>query len=447
MKRYKSALVLGLGVSGEAAAKLLLSEGTRVAVIDNSNETDLAKRAENLDKQGVAVILGSDVVPEEKYDVCVISPGVAGNSEWVKTVESRWVETISELELGASRCECPMLAVTGSNGKSTMVKICGEAMRHAGCRTAFAGNYGSPLCEVVASSADLDWVVCEVSSFQLEKVKDFRPRVGVLLNIQPDHLDRHGDMKTYVEMKIRLFARMKKSDVGIVLDEKLKEVAELSAGGNRWVTFGLSEQADYRYENGCVYFDNHGLRESVSITGTLFDNEIMGVMAAAAFAAIRACGPDYKAVDKALRGFNPLPHRMQEIAVINGVRFVDDSKATNLSALCAALKMSAESVRLIAGGLLKEKNLKSVKKLLAKKTKKVYLIGQAAREMEAAWQDIVECCSCVGLEKAVQTAWKDARRGETILLSPGCASFDQFKNFEDRGDQFKRMVMKLDKEN
>jgi len=470
---YKTALILGLGVSGEAAARLLLGEGTCVTAVDCCDNADLKNRAEKLEKEGAVVILGSDVLPEGNFEVCIISPGVPSDSAWARTIETRRIEILSELELGASRCECPMLAVTGSNGKSTLSKVCGEAMALAGQRVALAGNYGLPLCAVTGNSAELDWIVLEVSSFQLERVRSFRPRVGVLLNVQPNHLNRHGDMETYMRIKARLFERMEgenrgtrsaecgienvegensefrvpsselrtrrgEGDVGIVLDKDLEAVKRLSRGRNRWVTFGLSEQADYRYVDGWIC-------RSISVKGTIFENEVMGLTAAAAVAAIEVCGFDPRAVESAVKSFEPLSHRMQEILRIGGVKFVDDSKATNIAALQAALKMTQGSVRLIAGGLLKEKDLKPPKELLAQKVRKAYLIGKASEEMEVAWRDVVQCSLCVHLEKAVEMAWQEAETGETILLSPGCASFDQFRNFEDRGEQFVRIVKSLNK--
>jgi UDP-N-acetylmuramoylalanine--D-glutamate ligase len=289
-------------------------------------------------------------------------------------------------------------------------------------------------------------MVVEVSSFQLEKVRTFHPQVGVLLNIQPDHLDRHGTVENYHGLKSRLFSRMGEGDAGIVLESCLDSTVSLSGGGNRWITFGLSERADYRLAGETIRFKGDNKGGEVSLAGTCFGNEVTGLTAAAATAAVREFGVEPDVVERAAAAFEPLPHRMTEIAAIRDVKFVNDSKATNLAALGGALKMAGSGVRLIAGGLLKERSLESVKELLARKTKKVYLIGKAAEEMENAWADVVECCRCSELETAVRTAWSDAGPGDTILLSPGCASFDQFRNFEDRGTQFERIVTLLAEE-
>jgi len=229
---YEKALVMGMGVSGMASAELLFCEGTGVTIIDACNNFNLQRKARLLRAKGVHVILNCDSVPADRFDVCIVSPGISSDSKWIREVESRGVEVLSELELGASRCKCPILAVTGSKGKSTMVKFCHDILSLAGKRVAIAGNYGPPLCSVVAErkNRNLNWVIVEVSSFQLENVKTFKPNIGVLLNIQPDHLDRHGTMQAYTNIKSRLFRRMKKQDFGIVFEHDLQVVKRLSGG-------------------------------------------------------------------------------------------------------------------------------------------------------------------------------------------------------------------------
>jgi len=265
-------------------------------------------------------------------------------------------------------------------------------------------------------------------------------------------------MTAYVQLKARLFARMQTGDIGIVPHGELPKMKNLVRGCNRWLTFGSSDNADYDYVGGGVRYrqrplgvtgrkrSEDGGLEKVSVEGTLFDDPIMGVTAAAAVSALHACGQDPAAVESAVRTFERLPHRMQRIGCIKGVEFVNDSKATNLAALNAALVMSKKPVRLIAGGTLKEGNLKIVKELLAKKVTKVYVTGKSARLMVESWEDAVQCCACPDLEAAVRTAWREARRGDCILLSPGCASFDQFRDFEDRGNQFTKMVESIGEE-
>lgn len=451
-ERYARALVLGLGESGDAAARLLLSEGTAVVVVDAADNAGLRERAARLEAAGARVWLGARDLPRRRFPLCVVSPGIPADSRWVrKAVRSRAC-VMSELELGWLRCGGRVLAVTGSNGKSTMVKLCAEALRRAGLKAVVAGNYGAPMCRAVMETKRADWFVVEVSSFQLETVDRFRPDVGVLLNVYPNHLDRHGSMKAYAALKARLFRRMGEDDAGIVFEEAVPLLPHMRAK-HRWITFGLLPSADFRFRSGKVTWEekpNPALdlvgRSGICFKGTLFNNEVLGLTAAAAVAAARACGVDPACVARSARRFRPLPHRMQEAGTIGGVRFVDNSKATDLAALAASLVMVRGPVRLIAGGLLKERDLTSVEDLLAKRVRGAYLIGRASRRMKVAWGNVVPCCLCSDLREATLKAWKEAERGETVLLAPGCASFDQFGNFEERGNRFLEVVKSLRKE-
>lgn len=337
-----------------------------------------------------------------------------------------------------------MLAISGSNGKSTLVKLCAEALELAGQSTAIAGNYGLPVSAVAREGRRLEWLVLEVSSFQLETVQEFRPDVGVLLNVTPNHLDRHGDFAAYRALKVRLFARMTAADTGIAELTILPEIKSLARSPNRWIAVGVNNPAaEFFYQGGAVHNSISG--ESVEISGTLFDNEIMGLTAAAAAAALTCCGIAARHLAAAARLFQPLPHRLQDLGVKRGVRFVDDSKATNLSAMMAALTVTPGLIRLIAGGKPKGEDYRPAQELLAKKVGKVYLIGQAAEAMRLAWQGVVPCGAYGTLDQAVAAAWKETRPGETMLLSPACASFDQFHSFEERGECFQRLFQALEK--
>jgi UDP-N-acetylmuramoylalanine--D-glutamate ligase len=469
--RYQTALVVGFGESGEAAASLLLSEGTAVTVTDRDTGPEMKEKAGRLEQSGARVLLGPGAVndlpwgqPQAPFDVAVVSPGVPGDSELVARLEGKGVPVISELELGASRCACPMLAITGTNGKSTMAKLCGESLAAAGRRVSVAGNYGRALCRLAAESGNLDWLVVEVSTFQLEKIRSFRPRIGVVLNIQPNHLDRHGSLDAYAALKMRMFEHMGKGDVAILHDECVPRAGTLDparADGPIVTTFGLANGSDYRFGGKRVWLRagrrlepvpgplSRGTRKaetkqgSVGFENTLFANDVLGLTAAAAVSVIEACGEDPAVVAKAARTFEPLPHRMQHVASIRGVAFVNDSKATNLAAVRAALQMSSDRVALIAGGMLKETDLRLEEKWIIRKLKAVYLIGRDARKMQEAWGRQVTCRLCGSLEEAVRAAWQERKRVDTVLLSPGGASFDQFEDFEDRGRQFTRIVSQL----
>ena len=446
MQHYQTALVLGLASSGEAAARLLLAEGTRVVVVDHADSAMLVQRAADLRALGAEVCLGN-APPSGDFEVAIVSPGIAVASEMVQAIMARGIPVVSELELGWSRCACRVLAISGSNGKSTLVKLCAAALNQAGQSAAIAGNYGPPISAVVRESRSnnrqrsLDWLVLEVSSFQLETVQNFRPDVGVLLNVMPNHLDRHGDFQTYRQLKSRLFARMTPADTGVTDQNILPEIRSLAGAPNRWISVGINPQADFFYQAGAI--NNLQGLSKVELRGTLFDNAVMGLTAASATAALSACGIPGCHLATAARSFQALPHRMQTVGTVRGVSFVDDSKATNLAAMLAALTMTAGPIRLIAGGLSKCEAYEPARELLAEKVATVYLIGQAAEVMAAAWRDAAPCVMSSTLAQAVARAWRDARPGDTILLSPACASFDQFGSFEERGVSFRRAVQAL----
>lgn len=437
---------MGLGLSGDAAARLLLAEGTEVCVIDAAAGVQLEKRAEGLGKLGAKVVLSAadpaswGAARGGNYDVCIVSPGVRCDSDWMEWARDRGVPVLTELELGVSRCKSGVLAVTGSNGKSTLVKLCCEALRNSGTSAKLAGNCGIPVSTVAAARTSADWLVVEVSSFQLEQAGSFRPDVGVLLNVQPDHIDRHGSMEAYTTAKSRLFAGMGPEDIGIVPYELLEWAQDATRGRNTWRTFGSGEGADARYIDHHVNVSGGEGTRRVSVEGSQFDNEILGAAAAAAVLAVEACGGDGSVVGRTAASFEALPHRLEFVAEIGGIRFVDDSKATNLSALSAAIRICGPRVRLIAGGLLKEPDPGVVKEVLAKGVECAYLIGTASGRMKEAWWEAVPCRLCETLSEAVAAATEEAAAGDTVLLSPGCASFDQFANFEDRGNQFNRLV-------
>ena len=446
MRHYKTALVLGLAASGEAAARLLLAEGTQVVVMDRGDSEILRASATALQALGAEVRLGAVVPPWGHFEIAIVSPGIPAASDTVKAVIARGIPVVSELELGWSRSACRVLAISGSNGKSTLVKLCAEALVQAGRSVAIAGNYGLPISAVVSEGRSLDWLVLEVSSFQLETVQAFRPDVGVLLNVTPNHLDRHGDFQTYRQMKSRLFARMTPTDTGVTDRNILPEIRTLAGSPNRWIaagvnpvvgvdpTSGVHPAPEFFYQASAIH-SSLG-RERIELRGTLFDNEIMGLTAAAAAAALSCCGVEGRYLAAAARAFQSLPHRLQDVGTVRGIRFVNDSKATNLAAMMAALAMTRGPVRLIAGGLPKCESYELARELLEEKVATVYLIGQAAEAMAMAWREAVSCVMGGTLEQAVAQAWREARPGDTILLSPACASFDQFRSFEERGECF-----------
>jgi UDP-N-acetylmuramoylalanine--D-glutamate ligase len=413
MHTFGKALILGNGGSGRAAAALLRSEHTDVLVADENSHDFCSFQVQ---------------VSDFRPQVAIVSPGFSLNHPWLVELQRRGIALLSELELGWSRFRGRTVAVTGSNGKSTAVKWLAEALTQSGQPAVPCGNYGLPVSEAVMRPDPPDWLVIEVSSFQLETVQHFRPDVGVLLNVLPNHLDRHGDLKSYRALKMRLFENRAGRDT-VIVPMVGKSEPDFS---NDWKTFGTEEGADYRFADGPGGGGAGG--------GPCCDMAARGAAAGGGGAAGEACGVPARVLEASARSFKPLPHRLQTVAQINGVRFIDDSKATNLAAMCAALRMVEGPVHLIAGGRAKEKDLSFAKDLLAQRVAQLYLIGEASSAMHSAWGDCVSCLSCGTLEKAVAAAWKQACPGEPVLLSPGCTSFDQFCSFAERGEAFVRAV-------
>lgn len=433
------ALVLGAGVSGEAAALLLLSRSGQVVLADEGEEARQAACAARVRQAGGRAVFGGDGLPDGAFDVCVASPAFALGHPWLAACEAGGVPVISELELGACYWRGKILAVTGSKGKSSLVKLCADTLAGAGVAASPAGNYGIPLSRLALERPELAWAVTEVSSFQMEHTWTFRPDVAVLLNLQADHLDRHADMAEYKALKLKMFSAMRAGSVAL-LPEGFDDEGKVPAG----VTvqrFGAGEGCDWRYGGHAVAGGGAGVPVRMEMAGTWFDNAILGLAAAAGVGALSHAGLGAEAVVRGLVGFRPLAHRVQFIGESGaGVRYVDDSKATSLAAMAAALQMVRGPVRLIAGGLLKEKDLESVKELLTQTVKKVYLIGDCSGHMFRAWGSSVICEECGTVERAVAAAVRDAQKGETVLLSPGTASFDQFKSYRERGERFSALV-------
>lgn len=432
------ALVLGAGVSGVAAARLLAARGCRATLLDAAPPEALRPAAARLNGCAVDVCGGATGLPPGDFGLCVASPAFAVHHPWLDAARARSIPIVSELELGFAAWPGRVLAVTGSKGKSSLVKLCADTLVRAGVRAEAAGNYGTPLCELSLDRPALAWAVTEVSSFQLELADAFRPDVAVLLNVQPDHLDRHGSLAVYRALKLRLFGRQSPGQVAL-LPEGFDAGMALPHGV-AVQRFGDGPGADWRYAAGEIAGCWAGRPGRLDLRGSWFDNPVLGLAAAAGVAALTACGLPPEAIAEGLRHFEPLPHRLQWVGTYGGVRYVDDSKATSLAAVAAALRMVSGPVRLIVGGRLKEHALDGLKELLTTRVRKVYLIGESAAQMGTAWSSAVKCEPCGTVGVAVVRAVREAAAGETVILSPGCSSFDQFRDYKERGEVFTQAV-------
>jgi UDP-N-acetylmuramoylalanine--D-glutamate ligase len=410
------ALVLGLARSGEAAALALARRGVAVRGVDRNAELEAGR----LREAGVEVVLGADD-PEllDGMDLLVKSPGIPADAPLVAAARKRGLTVWSEVELGSRLLANPILGVTGTNGKTTTSELLGAVFRAADAPVAVAGNVGRPLTGLDGAIAEDAWIVCELSSFQLEDIEDFRPRVAILLNLTPDHLDRHPTLEDYRAAKLRIFENQGPEDVAVVP----RGFAEIP-GEARRVEFDLNDPLPAE---------------------PLVPGEHNRENAAAATAAARAAGIPDEAIAVALKTFEGVPHRLELVREVDGIRFVNDSKATNPEAAERALSAYPPGIRLILGGSRKNSSYAGLAFEAAKRgVAKAYLIGEAADEIAEALADAGVRFSDSGtLEQAIADAYEDAERGEVVLLSPACASYDQFRDFEDRGERFRELVAGL----
>jgi UDP-N-acetylmuramoylalanine--D-glutamate ligase len=431
------ALVVGLGSSGVAAATLLTRQGWRVTVNDRAAAAELAERLAQL-PAGVEAVLGGH--PEsllESVALVVTSPGVPPDLPLLAQARRRGIGVIAELELAyRSLADTPLLAVTGSNGKTTVTALLGAILEEAGWNAGVGGNIGHP-ASALALEGGFDALVWEVSSFQLEGCTTLRPRVGLLLNLSPDHLDRHPTVADYLAAKARLFARQQGDDVA-VLNADDGAVAGLAVPA-RAEFFSLHDRSAAACLAGDrLVLDGHPLlpRSHLPLLG---QHNVANALAAA-LAAARA-GVPRAAIATALERFTGLPHRHTVVAEVAGVRYVDDSKGTNIGATAAGLAgYPPGTVHLILGGLGKGQDFAALAEAVAGRVAAVYLIGAAAGEIADAIGRRVPVQQCGTLAEAVRRAAAAARAGDTVLLSPACASFDQFRDYAHRGDEFARLA-------
>jgi UDP-N-acetylmuramoylalanine--D-glutamate ligase len=409
-------LVVGLARSGEAAAELLVGSGSRVVGHDRDESLVAAGRLREL---GVEVHLGSE---EETLlqgiDLVVTSPGVPGDALPIAGAHARGIPVWSELELGARLLPNPLLAVSGTNGKTTTTALLGEMFSSAGVPAEVAGNIGRPLTSLVGSADERAWIVCEVGVFQLDDADTFRPRIAVLLNLEPDHLDRYGSFEWYADTKLRVFEQQTEDDTAIV-PRGFGPVP----GGARRLEFSVDDP----------------LPAEPTIPGAHNREN-----AAAATAAARAAGIGDDAIASALVRFRGVEHRLEDVAEIGGVRYVNDSKATNAAAALRAIEAFRDwTLHVVLGGLGKNESYDALAAAL-REGDRAYLIGQAAPELATALAAAsVPFHHSGDLARAVREAAEAARPGEIVLLSPACASYDQFSDFEARGDEFRRLVGEL----
>jgi UDP-N-acetylmuramoylalanine--D-glutamate ligase len=430
----KQVVVLGLGISGMEAAKLLHDNGARVTVRDDAaGDARVNRRAEALRRLGVSVELGEAIASMPRFDFCVLSPGINPNAPLVRGLRQAGLPMLGEMEVAYRFCQCPIVAITGTNGKTTTTELVDALLAAGGKRTKASGNIGTAFSAAVRDSANLDVMVLEVSSFQLEHIVEFRPRISVHLNLTPDHLDRYGSMEEYEKAKWQVFRNQTPDDYAIVnTNLRLPEIAAHK------ITFSATGMpADYQLIDGWLVARGEQILEQ-SRTNLIGPHNAENMLAALAVADLYHV-PRVAAI-QALCVYEPLPHRCEKVAVIDGVTFINDSKATNIDALEKALLAMRSPVVLMAGGKDKGLDFGGLRPLLREKVKVIVLIGQMAEKLFTVWNSAVPCVKAVTLADAVEQARQLAKPGDVVLFSPGCSSFDMFRDFEDRGDQFRALI-------
>lgn len=442
----KKALVCGMARSGIAAAKLLNRLGARVTLQDMKKREEISADVLALEGEGIVLYTGAN--PDEiacAQDLIVLSPGIPCDLPFIAAAEEAGIEVISEVELAYRLTPCPITAITGTNGKTTTTTLTGEIMKTAYSGTAVVGNIGVPYSEEVERLTEKDWVVAEISSFQMEKAKEFHPHISAVLNITPDHLNRHKTMDVYIAMKERVFAKQTAEDFCILNhgDEACRKMADKTAA--KVFFFDSSE----RLAEG-IYLDGDAIEVRWgAINETLIhvdELQILGVhnyenvMAAAAMAI--CAGISLDAIRKVLKGFAGVAHRIEYVATVDGVDYYNDSKGTNVDASIRAVLAMKKPIVLIGGGYDKGSSFDEWTKLFPGRVKHLVLIGVTAPKVRASAEKFgfTAISDCETFEEAVDLCREKAEDGDCVLLSPACASWGMFDNYEQRGDMFKEQV-------
>ena len=443
----KKVLILGLARTGVAAARLCNSLGAKVLVSDIKSEEELKDYTGMLEGADVEFFFGSH--PEsllEAVDLIIVSPGIQGSIPVLVKARSLGIEIISEIELAYNFLKSPVIAITGTNGKTTTTKLIQEILAAGGYKTASAGNIGNPLSGLALDSFLYDYLVVEVSSFQLEEIIKFKPFISLILNVTPDHLDRYRNIGEYAKAKFRIFENQGEGDFLILNydDPMLRELPPQK--GISFLYFSTKDAVvNGSYIEGDQIISRFGSKaktvcpvSEVKLEGL---HNLENVLAAITACSICEVTPDK--IREALKKFKPPHHRMEFVRELNGVRFVDDSKGTNVGAVIKSLMSYSSPVILIAGGRDKNGDFSSLRDLVKSKVKSLVLIGEAGEKIRKSLDDVTRTIDASSMEDAVRKSYAAASEGDVVLLSPGCASFDMFSSYEERGQVFKKAVKDL----
>jgi UDP-N-acetylmuramoylalanine--D-glutamate ligase len=447
----KRVLVVGLGKSGVASALFLKAHGARVTVSDTKSGDELRNEIPVLLDHGITVETGGH--GERTFrgqDLIVVSPGVPVDAPLLVQARAMGEAVIGEIELAAQFLPGPIVAITGSNGKTTTTTLTGEILTAGGLPTLVGGNIGTPAISLAERATRETAIVLEVSSFQLETIQIFRPKVAVVLNVTPDHLDRHRTFEAYVDAKARIFENQRGDDFAVLNEDDPTCVTMAARTGAQ--VFWFSRQKEVRQgawvREGQILFRDGASSQKNPQREIMLVSEIPlkgahnleNVLAAVCAGALMGCAPEK--IRQAVRDFKAVEHRLEFVATIRGVDYYNDSKATNVDATIKALESFPGNIHLILGGKDKGSDYSVLNDLLRQRVKRVYTIGAAAGKIESQIKN-VEVVHAETLENALRKANAVAQPGDVVLLAPACASFDQFKNYEQRGQVFKEIVLGL----
>ena len=432
----KNTVVLGLGHSGEAAAVLLHEEGARVTICESADTPAIREKAAALRARGVQVLLGAEADSDPVvYDLAVLSPGIDPVVPLVRNAISKNIPLIGELELAFEECSCPVVAITGTNGKTTTTELTTRILQGCGVRTIASGNIGLPFATAVRQSHLMDVMVLEVSSFQLETIRHFRPKVSAWLNLSPNHLDRYPGMEEYRAAKLRIFENQTADDFAVV--NAINDLPPLRA---RTISFSaVTDRGDFSLQGSSIFFRSEKILDQ-SATRLPGVHNAENIMAALGIGHALGLGMDSMAAS--IADYAPPVHRCEFVRDLEGVRWINDSKATNLDAMAQALRSQAAPVILIAGGKDKGFEFDENAALVHERARAAVLIGEMRHRIAASWSG-TDCRPVDSLEEAVAAARRLARPGDVVLFSPGTSSFDMFRNYGERGNLFKTFVHQL----
>ena len=447
--RGKKIVILGLALSGAAAAKLAVRQGADVFVSDNQDTLALQDTLTDLKALSIPGELGQHSDQIYDADLWIISPGIAQDSELVQKAQSNDIPIVSEIEFSSWFTEAPILAITGSNGKTTTAHLLAEMIQTDDLHGALAGNVGIPFAEMVLEDLENPdpkrvWVL-EISSFQMEFIEHFKPYIAIFLNITPDHLNRYPSMKEYIAAKMNMWSRQTAEDFIVYNADDTILVEEIAESTSRKIAFGLGHhpEAIFQPNRTKIYTEEHATLIEMNQLALPGKHNLANALAAAT--AAHLMGVPNKSIAATMSQFSGVPHRLEPIAEINGVTYINDSKATNLDAVQVALESFTQPIILLLGGLDKGGDFRSLLPHTHNNLKEVIAFGQAKELILTALRDAVRSTSVMDLKEALELAQNCSQPGDVVLLSPGCASFDQFENFEKRGDHFRSLVTVMEK--